>query len=120
VLARSATIPVVAYDDELAARVRSVVAGEPGLTQKRMFGGLAFLVDGNLAVSVSSKGGLLVRVDPAETESLVETPFVEPFEMRGRAMSGWLHVTSEAVETDGPLERWVRRGVTYARSLGPK
>lgn len=74
----------------------------------------------NLAVSASSKGGLLVRVDPVETESLVSEPLVEPFQMRGRAMSGWLRVTSDAVETDDDLERWVRRGVAYARSLGPK
>jgi hypothetical protein len=115
-----AILPAVAYDDELAGRVRSVVASEPGLTEKRMFGGLAFLIDGNLAVSASSKGGLLVRIDPTEMELLVSDPFIEPFEMRGRAMSGWLHVTSKAVETDTHLEQWVRRGVTFARSLGPK
>ena len=108
----------VAYNDELAGRVRRLVAGEPRLEEKRMFGGLAFLIDGKLAVSASSKGGLLVRVDPAETESLASLPLVEPFVMRGRAMSGWLHVTSDAIQTDSDLERWVRRGVTYASSLG--
>lgn len=115
-----AILRAVADNDELSGRVRSVVVGVPGLTEKRMFGGLAFLIDGNLAVSASSKGGLLVRVDPVETESLVSEPLVEPFQMRGRAMSGWLRVTSDAVETDDDLERWVRRGVAYARSLGPK
>ena len=110
----------MAYDEELARRVRSVVDGEPNMTEMRMFGGLAFLIDGNLAVSVSSRGGLLVRVDRAETESLVDDPLVQPFQMRGRAMPGWLHVTSQAVVTDAHLERWVSRGVTYAKSLGPK
>lgn len=110
----------MAYDQELAERVRGVVAGEPGLTEQRMFGGLAFLIDGHLAVSASSKGGLLLRVDPVETESLVSEPLVQPFEMRGRAMTGWVHVTSSAVETDDDLQRWVGHGVTYARSLGPK
>src|ERR671916_344481 len=86
VLACGAILPAVAYDDQLAGRVRGVVADEPGLAEKRMFGGLAFLIDGNLAVSASSKGGLLVRVDPSETESLVHDPLVTPFEMRGRAL----------------------------------
>lgn len=115
-----AILRAVTNNDELSGRVRNVVVGEPGLTEKRMFGGLAFLIDGNLAVSASNKGGLLVRVDPVETESLVGEPLVEPFQMRGRAMSGWLRVTSEAVKTDGDLERWVRRGVAYARSLSPQ
>ena len=110
----------VAYDLELAERVRAVVAGEAGLTEKRMFGGLAFLVDGNMAVSASSRGGLLLRVDPAETDELVRPPQVGRFVMRGREMDGWLRVDAEAVGTDDELRRWIGRGVTYARSLGPR
>jgi len=110
----------MAYDDELANRVREVVHRERGLTEKRMFGGLAFLIDGNMAVSASSKGGLLLRVDPAQTESFLSAPHVRRFEMRGREMDGWLRLDVEALETDDALRRWVRRGVAYARSLPPK
>lgn len=110
----------MAYDDELANRIREVVQGERGLTEKRMFGGLAFLIDGNMAVSVSSTGGLLLRIDPAQTESLVSAPHVRRFEMRGREMNGWLRVDAEAVEIDDELRRWVHCGVTVARSLAPK
>jgi TfoX/Sxy family transcriptional regulator of competence genes len=107
----------MAYDEELAARVRDVLTGESGVTEKRMFGGLAFLVDGHLAVSASSRGGLLVRVDPAQGEALLEEPGVAPFEMRGRAMTGWLHVAAAAVEEDDALERWVGHGLGFARTL---
>jgi TfoX/Sxy family transcriptional regulator of competence genes len=110
----------MAYDHELAIRIREVVQGERGLTEKQMFGGLAFLIDGNMAVSASSKGGLLLRVDPAETESLVSEPHSQRFEMRGRQMDGWLRIDPEALKTDAELRRWVRHGVTYARSLAPK
>lgn len=110
----------MAYDEELANRIREVVQGEPGLTEKRMFGGLAFLINGNMAVSASSQGGLLLRVDPAQTDSLVASPHVRRFEMRGREMDGWLRVSGEAVDDDAEFDRWVRRGVTYARSLPPK
>lgn len=110
----------MAYDDELANRVREVVHGERGLTEKRMFGGLAFLINGNMAVSASSRGGLLLRVDPAQTESLVSEPYVGRFEMRGREMDGWLRVDAEAVKTDAALRHWVGRGVAYARSLASK
>lgn len=85
-----------------------------------MFGGLAFLINGNMAVSASSKGGLLLRVDPAQTESLVSEPHVGRFEMRGREMDGWLRVDAEAVKTDAALRRWVGRGVACARALAPK
>ena len=108
------------YDVELAERVRAVLGAEPGLTERRMFGGLAFLVRGNLAVSASSRGGLLLRVHPAESGSLVDEPRVGRFEMRGREMHGWLHVRAAAIETEDDLRRWVTRGVTYARSLPPK
>ena len=110
----------MAYDDELANRIREVVHGERGLTEKRMFGGLAFLISGNMAVSASSRGGLLLRVDPAQTESLVSELHVGQFEMRGREMAGWLRVDREALETDDALRRWVSRGVACARSLPPK
>ena len=110
----------MAYDVELADRVRAVLGAEPGLTERRMFGGLAFLVRGNLAVSASSRGGLLLRVDPARTGSLVDEPRVARFEMRGREMDGWLHVRADAVEGEDDLRRWVAHGVAYARSLPPK
>jgi hypothetical protein len=110
---------LVAYDEELADRIREVVRGESGLSEKRMFGGLAFLIDGRLAASASSQGGMLLRVDPAETEALVSEPLVDRFEMKGRAMAGWLRVSAEAVETNDALRSWVTRGVTYARSLPP-
>ena len=110
----------MAYDEQLASRIRDVVAGENGLSEKRMFGGLAFLINGNMAVSASSKGGLLLRVDPAQTEELIDGPLVCRFEMRGREMNGWLRVDPEAVSTDAELRSWVRHGVDYARSLAAK
>ena len=110
----------MAYDDELANRIRGAVQGERGLAEKQMFGGLAFLIHGNMAVSASSKGGLLLRVDPAATESLVSEPHAQRFVMRGREMDGWLRVDAQALETDDELRRWVSHGVTYARSLPPK
>ena len=110
----------VAYDEALATRIRELVKTERGLTEKRMFGGLAFLVDGNMAVSASGQGGLLLRVDPDETADLVKRPHAQPFEMRGRPMQGWLRVGPEGVRTKRQLEPWVRRGVAYARSLPGK
>lgn len=110
----------MAYDHELADRIREAVQGEPGVTEKQMFGGLAFLVNGNMAVSASSQGGLLLRVDPADTESLLDEPHVRRFEMRGREMDGWLRVDPTVLGTDADLERWVGVGVSYARALPPK
>ena len=110
----------MAYDEDLANRIRSLLAGERGLTEKRMFGGLGFLVDGNLAVSASGRGGLLVRVDPAETDRLLSRAHVGPFETRGRPLDGWLRVDTEGVRTKRQLEPWVTRGLAYARSLPPK
>lgn len=110
----------MAYDENLANRIRELIAGEDGVVEKKMFGGLAFLIDGNMSVSVSGQGGLLLRVDRAETEALLARPHTEPFVMRGRAMDGWLRVAPEGVGTKRQLERWVRRGVAYARSLPPK
>jgi TfoX/Sxy family transcriptional regulator of competence genes len=110
----------MAYDEQLAARVRDLVVDETGLTEKKMFGGLAFLVKGNMAVAASGQGGLLVRVDPAESAELVaRTPATE-MEMRGRRMAGWLRVRSADVEADDELSVWVDRGVSFARSLPPK
>jgi len=110
----------MAYAEDLADRVRELIAEEAELTEKRMFGGLAFLINGNMSVAASGQGGLMVRVDPAETEALIAKPHARPFEMRGREMRGWLRVDSEGVRAKRQLEPWVRRGVTYARSLPPK
>jgi hypothetical protein len=85
-----------------------------------MFGGLAFLIGGNMAVAASGRGGLMVRVDPAQTDALLAKPFAEPMVMNGRAATGWLRVAAEGLGTRRQLERWVTRGVTYARSLPPK
>jgi TfoX/Sxy family transcriptional regulator of competence genes len=110
----------VPYDEELAARIRELVASEPALTEKKMFGGLAFLVGGNMAIAASGEGGLLVRVDPDESEALVSRTNATPMEMRGRSMAGWLRVASEDARAEGELAAWVGRGVTYARSLPAK
>lgn len=110
----------MAYDEGLADRIRELVAGEPGVAEKRMFGGLAFLVGGNMAVAASGQGGLMVRVDPEQTDDLLDEPYAEPFVMRGRPMQGWLRVATEGVLTRSELEPWVSRGVAYARSLPPR
>jgi TfoX/Sxy family transcriptional regulator of competence genes len=110
----------MAFDEDLANRLRELVLTEPGVTEQRMFGGLAFLIDGNMSVSASGRGGLMLRVDPAETEALLRKQHARPFEMRGRVMQGWLRVDAEGVQTKRQLERWVARGVAYARSLPSK
>jgi TfoX/Sxy family transcriptional regulator of competence genes len=110
----------VAYDEELAERIRELIAGEPGVTEMKMFGGLAFLVGGNMAVAASGQGGIMVRVDPAETEQLVTTTPAEMVEMRGREMPGWLRVASAHLAAEDDLRPWVERGTAYARSLPPK
>jgi TfoX/Sxy family transcriptional regulator of competence genes len=110
----------MAYNGELADRIRELTAGESGVTEKRMFGGLAFLIDGNMSVAASGQGGLMVRVDPGEIDALLEEPHAQPFVMRGREMKGWLRVDDEGVRTIRQLEPWVTRGVAYARSLPPK
>jgi len=107
----------VAYDEQLAARIRELVAGEPKLTEQRMFGGLAFLIGGNMAVAASGQGGMLVRVDPAESGELVATTSAKPMEMRGRQMAGWLRVEPA---DDAEIAAWVDRGKAYARSLPSK
>ena len=110
----------MAYDEELAERIRELIAGEPRLTEQRMFGGLAFLIGGNMAVAASGQGGLLVRVDPAASDELTETTSATPMVMRGRPMQGWLRVPAEDVETKRQLRKWVDVGTSYARSLPAK
>ena len=110
----------MAYDEDLANRIRELIAGDADVTEKKMFGGLAFLIGGNMSVSVSGQGGLLLRCDPDQTEALIKKPHAARFEMRGRAMDGWLRIAPEGVKTKAQLERWVQRGVAYARSLPPK
>ena len=108
------------YDEKLAARIRDLVAGEPGLTEKKMFGGLAFLVGGNMAVAASGQGGALVRVNPAQSDKLVATTNARLMEMRGRSMQGWLRVGAEDLRTRRQLAKWVELGTAYARSLPAK
>jgi TfoX-like protein len=110
----------MAYDEHLADRIRELVSTEPGLAEVKMFGGLAFLINGNMSVSASGQGGLLLHIDPAQGETLAAKPHAAPFVMRGKAMSGWLRVDPEGVKTKRQLERWVARGVDHARSLPPK
>jgi len=110
----------MAYDEELAERVRALLPDDVAFEEKKMFGGLAFLVGGNMAVAASGQGGLLVRVDPAESDELVRETNAEPMVMRGRAMTGWLRVAAEDVRTQRELTKWVRRGVSFARSLPAK
>jgi hypothetical protein len=108
------------YDEETANRIRELVQQETGLSEMRMFGGLAFLINGNMAVAASGKGGLLLRCDPAETDTLIAQKGADRFEMRGRKMDGWLHIEAAAIDKDTGLHRWVQVGVGYARSLPPK
>ena len=110
----------MAYDEELAERIRELVADEPGLTEQKMFGGLAFLIGGNMAVAASGQGGLLVRVDSEQSDQLVAETSAEPMEMRGRQMAGWLRVESGDVTAKDQLAEWVARGTAYARSLPAK
>ena len=110
----------MAYDEKLARRVRALVGSGVEVTEQKMFGGLAFLIGGNMAVAASGQGGLLVRVDPAQSERLVATSAARPMEMRGRQMQGWLRVGADGVRTDRELAEWVERGTTYARSLPAK
>jgi TfoX/Sxy family transcriptional regulator of competence genes len=110
----------MAYDEDLANRIRELIAGEDGVTEKRMFGGLTFLVGGNMSVAASGQGGLMVRVDPDKSDALLKKPHTRPMEMRGRTMQGWMRVDDEGVRTKRQLEPWVNRGVAYARSLPAK
>jgi hypothetical protein len=110
----------VAYDEDLADRIREVVGADPAVSEKKMFGGLAFLVAGNMAISASGQGGVLVRVDPAETDALVASTNARVAVMGGRAMQGWLRVGPEDLRTKRQLGKWITLGTTYARSLPAK
>ena len=110
----------MAYDEELADRIRELVGSESDLTEKKMFGGLAFLIGGNMAVAASGQGGVLVRVDPEQSDALLATTNARLMEMRGRQMRGWLRVDPEHVRTRRQLAKWVELGTAYARSLPAK
>ena len=110
----------MAYDEDLAERIRELVSGESDLAEKKMFGGLAFLIHGNMAVAASGQGGLMVRVDPGQGDKLIATTSARPMEMRGRPMSGWLRVDTDDVRLKRQLAKWVTLGVTYAKSLPRK
>jgi hypothetical protein len=110
----------VAYDEALAGRIRGLVGDGADVAEQKMFGGLAFLVGGHMAVAASGQGGILVRVDPAASEELVAKTGASPLEMRGRRMAGWLRVDASDVDSDAELAAWVQRGVGYARTLPPK
>jgi hypothetical protein len=110
----------MAYDEALAARIRDHIGAAPDLSEKKMFGGLAFLIGGNMAVAASGQGGIMVRVDPAESDALVSATPAYPMEMRGKQMAGWLRVATDDIASEAALGNWVERGVTYARSLPAK
>jgi TfoX/Sxy family transcriptional regulator of competence genes len=114
------TIAAVAYDEDLANRIRELIGRDPDLTEKKMFGGLAFLIGGNIAVAASGQGGALVRVDPEQSDALVASTNARLMEMRGREMRGWLRVSSDDLRSKRELARWVELGTTYARSLPAK
>jgi hypothetical protein len=110
----------VAYDEDLANRLREQLAGEEAVTEKKMFGGLAFLLHGNMSVSASGQGGLLARIDPAETDAALERPHVTRMEMGRRTMDGWIRVAPEGLESDEELAGWVARSVEFVKTLPPK
>ena len=110
----------MAYDEALADRIRELIGSESGLTEQKMFGGLAFLIGGNMAVGASGQGGVLVHVDPDESDELVERTNARLMEMRGRSMRGWLRVDPEDLGTKRQLAKWVELGVAYAKSLPAK
>ena len=110
----------MAYDEDLANRIRELLGGESNLTEKKMFGGLAFLIGGNMAVAASGQGGVLVRVDPTKSDELVAATNARFMEMRGREMQGWLRAGPGDLRTKRQLARWVELGTTYARSLPAK
>ena len=110
----------MAYDEDIANRIRELISDQSGVTEKKMFGGLAFLVSGNMAIAASGQGGIMVRVDPGQSDSIVASSKAYPAEMRGRPMAGWLRVAPEDVRTQRQLAKWVKLGVGYAGSLAPK
>jgi TfoX/Sxy family transcriptional regulator of competence genes len=110
----------VAYDEDLANRIRELISGETTVTEKKMFGGLAFLIGGNMAISASGQGGILVRVDPEESDAIVDKTTATTAVMQGRPMRGWLRVPAQDIRTKRQLSRWVKLGVDYAASLPGK
>jgi len=110
----------MAFDEDLANRIRELIGGHPGLTEQKMFGGLAFLIGGNMAVSASGRGGIMVRVDPAQSDAIVSKTTARPMVMRGREMQGWLRVDAEDVRTKRQLSKWVDLGTGYAETLPVK
>jgi hypothetical protein len=110
----------MAYDEDLANRLRELLADEHPITEKKMFGGLAFLLNGHMTVSASGQGGLLARIDPAETEKAIARPHAALMEMRGRTMDGWIRVAPEGVKTKRDLAPWVKRSLSYVKTLPPK
>jgi TfoX/Sxy family transcriptional regulator of competence genes len=110
----------MAYDEDLANRIRELLGSERGVEEKRMFGGLAFLINGNMSVAVSGQGGLMVRVSREDTDKLLTRSHVSPMVMAGREARGWLRVDVEGVQTKRQLQSWVSRGVGFARSLPAK
>lgn len=110
----------MAYDEVLADQIREVLAGEPGVSERKMFGGLAFLVDGHMAVAAATKGLMMVRTDPADTAELLDGDSVEQVEMGGRFMKGWLYVAIERFRDEAELREWVTRSLTFVRTLPPK
>jgi len=109
----------VAYDEDLATRLRLLLPGR-NLAEKKMFGGLAFLLNGHMCLAVSGQGGIMVRVDPAELDALLNRPGAGPLKMRGRPLKGWLWVEADVLDDDEVLQGWVERGLAYARTLPPK
>ena len=110
----------MAYDEDLANRIRELLGAQRGVEEKRMFGGLAFLINGNMSVAASGQGGLLVRIPPEDTDKLLRRPHVSPMVMAGRETRGWLRVDADGVRTKRQLQDWVTRGTGYARDLPPK
>jgi len=108
------------YDEELADRLRALLAGQGPVTEKKMFGGLAFLIGGHMSVSASRSGGLLARIDPADTEAALERPHVARMEMGGRSMDGWITVAPEGLRSERELAAWVERSIGYVKTLPPK
>ncbi len=110
----------MAYDHDLANRIRELLSGEAGTTEKAMFGGLAFLLHGNMAIAASGRGGVMVRIDPDDADDMLGHPYTEVVVMRGRQMPGWIRVGAEGVKTKRQLQPWVRRALKYTRTLPPK
>jgi TfoX/Sxy family transcriptional regulator of competence genes len=110
----------MAYDEDLANRLREQLAGEDAITEKKMFGGLAFLLNGHMSVSASRSGGLLARIDPAETDAALALPHATLMQIGARTMEGWIIVAPEGLVTHRELCDWVKRSLRFAKTLPPK